>query len=243
MSKSSLYLQKFREVYGELKKNEINISNNMTNNISNVPHDNLNKKLMKDKNLIDLNSKINLLNDENKKLIKNIKDLQYENNGLKLQIKEMKKLCDQLKSLKDQKINELNNKIEKLNKRKEELKKVIKQQELIIKEYKIEKQTNENNIDISINKLNIQLKVLEDENKSLKNQISQKPLENVENGDFIYLKEKYKNTEMKMHEIDEKYQELLKEKINQNNEIIKLNKQIKEYRVRNKKIIEIINKD
>ena len=48
---------------------------------------------------------------------------------------------------------------------------------------------------------------------------------------------------MKMHEIDEKYQELLKEKINQNNEIIKLNKQIKEYKERNKKIIEIINKD
>jgi hypothetical protein len=46
LSKTSLYLQKIREVYGDLKKNEINISNNMTNNISNVPQDNFNNQLM-----------------------------------------------------------------------------------------------------------------------------------------------------------------------------------------------------
>jgi len=46
LSKTSLYLQKIREVYGDLKKNEINISNNMTNNISNVPQDHLNNQLM-----------------------------------------------------------------------------------------------------------------------------------------------------------------------------------------------------
>jgi hypothetical protein len=49
LSKTSLYLQKIREVYGDLKKNEINISNNLTNNISNVPQDNFNNQLIIDR--------------------------------------------------------------------------------------------------------------------------------------------------------------------------------------------------